>query len=106
MIAAASSAAGKTTRHQNVNMVRYPRRPLYGTPSTPTRSLSIRRSEQIRDISKSPSWDQKRIPQTSNESVSRRGIYSSPHVMECLPWDLFLGHAYDSVGSRATVGWS
>ena len=27
-------------------------------------------------------------------------------VMVCLPWDLFLGHAYDSVGSRTTVGWS
>ena len=27
-------------------------------------------------------------------------------VMECLPWDLFLGHAYDSVGSSTTVGWS
>ena len=27
-------------------------------------------------------------------------------VMECLPWDLFLGHVYDSVDSRATVGWS
>ena len=27
-------------------------------------------------------------------------------VMECLPWDLFLEHVYDSVGSRTTVGWS
>ena len=27
-------------------------------------------------------------------------------VMECLRWDLFLVHACDSVGSRATVGWS
>ena len=27
-------------------------------------------------------------------------------VMECLPWDLFLGHVYDSIGSRTTVGWS
>ena len=27
-------------------------------------------------------------------------------VMECLPWDLLLGHVYDSVGSRTTVGWS
>ena len=30
----------------------------------------------------------------------------APSVMECLPWDLFLGHVYDSVGSRTTVGWS
>ena len=25
-------------------------------------------------------------------------------VMECLTWDLFLVHVYDSVGSSATVG--
>ena len=33
------------------------------------------------------------------------GIARRRSVMTCHPCDLFLGHVYDSVGSRTTVGW-
>ena len=52
--------------------------------------------------------------QRSTEVLIKWKGYAAPHntwepeqdVMECLPWDLFLVHVCDSVGSRTTVGWS
>ena len=37
------------------------------------------------------------------QDIHREGKIEA--VMECLPWDSFRGHAYDSVGSGTTVDW-
>ena len=73
-----------------------------GAPMPRASSLQSQVVLRSNKISKSPA--EPSLPRTTTCRFIPPVV--GPFVMECLPWDLFLGHVYDSVDSRATVGWS